>query len=523
MRTFVEKLTNATLTGYIHGKSGEMPNVDIRPAVLVFPGGGYMFCSDREGEPVALAYLAEGYNTFVLRYSVGKNEPCQKAFEDANEAIAYLHNNEAELNIDKDKIAVIGFSAGGHLAAWLSVSGAVRPNAAVLGYPCVLKECGDTLGKEFPEIIGNVDKNTPPAFIFSTRNDDVVPIENSLKYINALAQAGVGFETHIYAKGTHGLSLAKPLTSSGGAVMVNEDAAGWFTLSVKWLKGIWGDFPADGTQPPNMNWFVSTPLNKYVVHICDKTGVAAFLVKGKERALLIDTCMGLGDIKAEVENLTKLPYEVALTHGHLDHVGGAGCFSKVCVNGNDVLLAKEHSSFEMRYESLKRGMPQGVELPENVVTPAFNGEFLPLNDGQVFDLGGVMVEAIALRGHTKGSMCFLIREQRAVLYGDACNVNTLIMDGNAENISAYRDNLIKFKERDGDYDTVYYSHGPAIGPRGCLDDNIELCVKILEGTDDAVQTEIFGQIMFRAAAADDNYRRLDGKHGNIVYNKANAF
>ena len=83
MKTFTKNFTNQNviLTAYIHDRSREMPNTDIRPAVLVFPGGGYMFCSDREADPVALAYLAEGYNTFILRYSVGIGIPAASAFK----------------------------------------------------------------------------------------------------------------------------------------------------------------------------------------------------------------------------------------------------------------------------------------------------------------------------------------------------------------------------------------------------------------------------------------------------------
>ena len=242
MKAFIKNLTNSTITEYIHDKSGEMPNTDIRPAVLVFPGGGYMMCSDREADPVALAYLAEGYNAFILRYTVGIDEPVSKSFADADEAMAYLHSNAGELNIDKDKIAVVGFSAGGHLAAWLSNHGKIKPQAAVLGYPAILAESGKMLRKEFPELCEKVSKNTPPTFIFTTRNDTVVAADHSLQYAMVLNKAKVGYELHIFSDGLHGLSMARTFTSSGNAKMVNDDVAQWFGLSVRWLKSILGDF-----------------------------------------------------------------------------------------------------------------------------------------------------------------------------------------------------------------------------------------------------------------------------------------
>jgi len=233
---------NATLTGYIHDKSREMPNTDIRPAVLVFPGGGYMMCSDREADPIALSYLAEGYNTFILRYSVGVDVPVSKAFEDADDAMGYLLENAEDLNIDVNKIAVIGFSAGGHLTAWLSNYGKVKPCAAILGYPAILAASGKFLGKEFPELCDKVDENTPETFIFTTRDDALVVVDHALQYALALDRAKVGFELHVFASGTHGLSLAKSHTSSGKPAMVNEDVAEWFGLSVRWLKRVLGDF-----------------------------------------------------------------------------------------------------------------------------------------------------------------------------------------------------------------------------------------------------------------------------------------
>ena len=244
MTTFTKKLTNdnAVLTAYIHDRSKEMPNTDIRPAVLVFPGGGYMFCSDREADPIALAYLAEGYNTFILRYSVGMQVPASNSFFDAEEAIVYLHEHAEELSIDKEKIAVIGFSAGGHLAAWLSTHGKIRPAASILGYACILPEVGQLLGKELPDLCEKVDGATPPAFIFTTRDDAIVPVRHALRYADALDKANIAFEMHVFADGAHGLSLAKSFTSAGKLHMLNPDMAKWFALSVDWLKKTLGDF-----------------------------------------------------------------------------------------------------------------------------------------------------------------------------------------------------------------------------------------------------------------------------------------
>ena len=112
---------NAQLTCYLQDPCTEMPALDRCPAILIFPGGAYAFCSDREADPVALAFLNAGYNAFVLRYSVSQNCPVEEvytnAFAEAQEAMDYLHQNAGDLHIDPEQIAVVGFSAGGHLAA----------------------------------------------------------------------------------------------------------------------------------------------------------------------------------------------------------------------------------------------------------------------------------------------------------------------------------------------------------------------------------------------------------------------
>lgn len=254
MRYFVKSFEkeNVTLTGYIHDVSNELKNAQIRPAVLIFPGGGYFMCSDREAEPVALAYMAEGYQAFVLRYSVGEKVPFSQSYEDACTALAYLKENSDELHVDAKKIAIAGFSAGGHLAAALGTMGKDKPTAMILGYPVILSSMGDGICKEIPGLDEKVTAETPPAFIFSTSNDIIVPVENSLKFAEALNKNGVEFELHIFRNGVHGLSLAKPLTSNGERSMVNPVVAEWFTDSVRWLKEIWGDFYADHTSELEM-------------------------------------------------------------------------------------------------------------------------------------------------------------------------------------------------------------------------------------------------------------------------------
>lgn len=250
MRIFVERLgSHGSLKAYVHEKSPELSTADVRPAILIFPGGGYFTCSDREAEPIALAYAAEGYNAFVCRYATGHDTPYSESFKDAQAALAMLHEKADLWNIEKEKIAVIGFSAGGHLASAIGTMGEIRPSALILGYPVIFAEMGPPVGKEIPGTHEQVDEKTPPTFMFTARDDDVVPIANTMAFADALEKAGTPFELHVFSKGGHGFSLARPLTANGLIKNCDPVAAQWMPMSVEWLKTLWGDFRTDIVQP----------------------------------------------------------------------------------------------------------------------------------------------------------------------------------------------------------------------------------------------------------------------------------
>ncbi len=191
MKTFELKLRNdgATLTVYLPDASREMPRMAIKPAILVIPGGGYHMCSDREAEPIALAYASKGFAAFVLRYSVGEGKCFEMPLADVNEAMEIIHANAEEWGVNKEKIASIGFSAGGHLCAALATMGNIRPNASILVYPCILESISDILAFPVPSLDEKVDENTPATFITASREDTCVPIKHSLAYATALVVA----------------------------------------------------------------------------------------------------------------------------------------------------------------------------------------------------------------------------------------------------------------------------------------------------------------------------------------------
>ena len=233
-----------------------------RPAIIICPGGGYEFCSVREAEPVAIRFAAYGISAFVLRYScVNKRFPT--ALLEAAQAMAYVRENAEELGVDPEKIMICGFSAGGHLAASLSVhwnkpfvsdalggnSRLYRPDGAVLCYPVITagekRHDGSIVniaGAEYsPEIMKqisleeHVSPDTPPVFLWHTADDGSVPVENSLLFASALAANKIPFVCHIFESGVHGLSLCDD-TTAGYEGHINPDCARWAAMAAEWVK-----------------------------------------------------------------------------------------------------------------------------------------------------------------------------------------------------------------------------------------------------------------------------------------------
>ncbi len=228
---------NGMLTAYLWEYSAEL-GIETRPAILVIPGGGYEFCSDKEADPIAMVFAAEGFDTFVLRYTVKKT--FKEPLAEANAAMRVICDNAEKWRIGKNQISVIGFSAGGHLACALGTMGDIKPNAMILGYPAVLGKDWATHKPCIPDVVCKVDSDTSPAFIFASRDDDIVPINNSIQLASALDRSGVPFELHIFGSGKHGYSLAKYHTCNA-APQLNAHNAKWLELSVEWLKRTIGD------------------------------------------------------------------------------------------------------------------------------------------------------------------------------------------------------------------------------------------------------------------------------------------
>ncbi len=264
----LDSLSKGTVRAYLHEPLIEMkefvnnfPNGyrEKYPSVIVCPGGAYFFTSQREADPVAFEYLAEGYNVFILDYSVGELAKDFLPLKELSNLIMTIRDNSDEWCCDPDKIAVCGFSAGGHLAASAAIlwnndkfkavfdtqNGKNKPNAAILGYPVITADefahedsIKNVSGAErgtnkynFFSLDKRVDKDCAPIFVWHTVSDGLVPVENTIKLISALQKNKISFECHIFPTGDHGMSVCTTEVSSP-----NEHNNQWVKLSKNWLN-----------------------------------------------------------------------------------------------------------------------------------------------------------------------------------------------------------------------------------------------------------------------------------------------
>lgn len=262
-RIVLNEERNVTLTTYIQQVGGEFPNITKRPAIIVIPGGGYQMCSDREALPVALPYIKAGYQAFILRYSIKEDAKWPNPLSDYDQAMELIRTRADEWNIYQDKIAVVGFSAGGHLAASAATMSKNRPNAAILGYAVTKGEDVRMCEPTAPDTVSAVDKNTCPCFVFSTRTDNVVPIDNSISFISALAKHHISFESHFYSYGPHGFSTGDSSVISPDT-KISDRAADWVVDSIGWLKEVFGDFGNGSMTEPKYKSKIVDDTEEYL-------------------------------------------------------------------------------------------------------------------------------------------------------------------------------------------------------------------------------------------------------------------
>lgn len=229
------------------------------PVVVIFPGGGYEYCSLREADPVAFEYFAAGFNVVLVhQYSVKENASQFHPVLEAGKIIMTIRSHAKQWHCRPDQIAVCGFSAGGHLAAssgtmWNhpfiqqelnAFHGENRPDAMILCYPVIradqfahegsLKRVSGALPEQkeyqFYDIRNHVDEMTCPAFLWHTVTDQSVPVENTLGMMMELQNHHISYECHIFPEGSHGMSVCTEEVGSFDLYVQR-----WMDMSIKWL------------------------------------------------------------------------------------------------------------------------------------------------------------------------------------------------------------------------------------------------------------------------------------------------
>jgi acetyl esterase/lipase len=248
----ISKISNPELFVYLPSKEKATGS-----AILVCPGGGYgVVCMDHEGIAVAKWLNEIGVAAIVLKYRLPSDlimkDKTIGPLQDAQEAMRTIRRNAEKWGIKKDKIGVLGFSAGGHLASSLSTHYSekvydaepisARPDFSILIYPVITFDESFTHMGSRKNLIGEspsddkikfysnelqINTDTPPAFLVHSTDDGAVPVKNSLRYFEELKKVGVSAEMHVYEKGGHGYGLGRDPKSTESS---------WPKTCEAWLK-----------------------------------------------------------------------------------------------------------------------------------------------------------------------------------------------------------------------------------------------------------------------------------------------
>ncbi len=268
LTAFIQKINEdkgERITSFSQDTEG-MP--DKHPAVIILPGGGYSRLSERESDPVALKFAGMDYQAFILHYTVSETDKEQiwpNPLKEYDKAVEIIKSKADEWGIDTDRIAVCGFSAGGHLAACIATMAENRPAAAILGYPALLGDVCDACAPGLPHPIEEVDDKTPPCFIFTARDDMLVSVKNATAFADALTDQGINYEMHIYSQGGHGFSTALDYLNGN---KLSRRTSNWTGDAMGFLEEVWGHYTVNGFTAPEISRTINGDYEKQLSVDC---------------------------------------------------------------------------------------------------------------------------------------------------------------------------------------------------------------------------------------------------------------
>lgn len=268
-------------------------------------------------------------------------------------------------------------------------------------------------------------------------------------------------------------------------------------------------------------FFTSKYLEPNVISISDVTDVHSFLICGEDRAVLVDTCAGIGNLKKYVSKLTNLPITVICTHGHFDHIGCSSEFNRVYLSKRDfniIISGDESIEVEKKYLKDMRGLKFKNSIQNSQFNAVKRSVFYNIEDESEQNLGGISIELLPLKGHTQGMLTVLVKQKRELIIGDACSPRVLLLLKGSSTVKEYKMELEKFIIRYGAlFDIVWISHGLEVVNKSIIFECIDLCEEIIQGKDDHVPMCFGKEKGFLAKTVDENCRRCDGKTANIAY------
>jgi glyoxylase-like metal-dependent hydrolase (beta-lactamase superfamily II) len=265
----------------------------------------------------------------------------------------------------------------------------------------------------------------------------------------------------------------------------------------------------------NSKFFSTRQVTERTIQIRGTAGENAYLLEGDTYALLIDTLTGAGNLRSFCRELTDLPIHAALTHGHADHSGGCFDFGICSMHPDDIRFLYDDTTVEHRKEHIERCNGGASFIQWGDLTPPSALKTYPIYDSDVFDLGGRIIEVIAVPGHSLGSLVFLEKAKKIVFSGDACNSNTLLYLDGSTSIPDYKAGLLHWKKRQSEFEALWGGHGNEPLPPWVIDEAISLCDKILDGSDDGEERGFYRAPFYYARRRD----RDDGIVANIGYRK----
>lgn len=207
------------------------------PGLVIIPGGSYHKVAERDSERVAITMAAHAFQTFVVRYPVVEHRSYQDAKKAIAEAFDYLVAHAAALDLDPQQLGIIGFSAGGQLAAAYSNHPDTKAQFVALGYPVITPQLDDHMGVTTENVAQLVTAHTPATFLWGSINDQLTPyLDHLAVYAQALAEHQVKFELHEFATGGHGMALANYYTSVVNRSRADSHLAQWLPLFLGWFS-----------------------------------------------------------------------------------------------------------------------------------------------------------------------------------------------------------------------------------------------------------------------------------------------